>query len=311
MAAFTDHLWQSILVFVLLQLCVGVVGRNAAIVRLTMWRIAALKFVVPFHLLFSLGGWLGFPVQHSADQVPHSLTAPIETLTPLVSPVQSHGVTGFASSACLVALLVAGLGCARLIFARLRLERWRTTRERARVRRDPDDVAPGLGFIRGFAFAALTSCVVASPLLAGAIEDRELRHSLLVENARALRDATIEMRPAAPGMGGRVRVAVDARGVSIRNATIRDLASLAYGVNRFFVRGDHFYEAGEQDWLIAARYDLRIAAPIREPGRFDTYALRRPVTQMLAERHGLEIYVNSVCQPPCGKYGVAMPDEPL
>jgi hypothetical protein len=311
MTALTDHLWQSLLVFVLLQLCVCSVRRNQARVRLAMWRIAALKFVVPFHVLFVFGGWLGFPVQHSTDQVPQSLAAPIAKFAPLMSPVQSHGVTGFASVACLVALLVAALGCARLILARLNLERWRAARERARVERDPDDVAPGLGFIRGFLFTALTFCIASSPVLAGAIEDHEWRVALLRENARSLRDARIEMRPAAFGMGERLRVSADAHGVSIRNATIRDLTALAYGVRRFFVRGDHFYEAGEQDWLIAARYDLRITGHIREPGEFDPYALRIPITRMLAERHGLEIYIDRACQPPCGRYGLAMTEDPL
>ena len=119
------------------------------------------------------------------------------------------------------------------------------------------------------------------------------------------------MRPAAPGMGTRSRLSADAHGVFIRNATIQDLTAFAYGVNRFFVRGDHFFESGEKDWLIDARYDIRITGAIREPGEFDTYALRAPITQMLAERHGLEIYLNNECQPPCGKYGVPMADDGL
>jgi hypothetical protein len=81
-------------------------------------------------------------------------------------------------------------------------------------------------------------------------------------------------------------------------------------VNRFFVRGDHFYEDGERDWLIHERYDIRIDGAIRDPDRFDTYALRVPVTRMLARHHGLEIYVNNACQPPCGRYGVAIPKAP-
>ena len=84
-------------------------------------------------------------------------------------------------------------------------------------------------------------------------------------------------------MGERLRVTADPHGVSIRNATIRDLTALSYGVRRFFVRGDHFYEAGEQDWLIAARYDLRTTVPVREPAEFDPDALRIPITRMLAE----------------------------
>lgn len=276
-----------------------------------MWRIAALKFVVPFHLLFVLGRWLGLPAQHSADRVPESLAAPIAQTTPLLTPTMSHGAGGIASFACLLALIVGALACGRVIRAGLRLERWRSARERLRAELDPDDVAPGLGFVRGLVFTALVVCGVSFPLLAGAVEDREWRLALLRENARSLRDARIEMKPAAFGMGDRLRVSADARGVSIRNATIRDLTALAYGVRRFFVRGDHFYEAGEQDWLIAARYDIRVTGRVREPGEFDPYALRIPITRMLAERHGLEIYIDSACQPPCGRYGVPMTEDPL
>ena len=55
------------------------------------------------------------------------------------------------------------------------------------------------------------------------------------------------------------------------------------------------------------RYDVRVTRPVVEPEEFDPFALRARITRMLAERHGLEIYVNSKCQPPCGKYGVPMP----
>ncbi len=79
--------------------------------------------------------------------------------------------------------------------------------------------------------------------------------------------------------------------------------------DRFFVRGDHFKEEDERDWLIDARYDMRIDGKVHDPDRFDTYALRVPVTRMLAQNHGLEIYVNNACQPPCGRYGVAIPEE--
>jgi hypothetical protein len=311
MAALIDHLWQSILVFVLLQLCVCAVRRHSASVRLAMWRIAALKFLVPFQLLAIFGGWLGLPVRHSADPVPAFLTSSIAAAAPLLSPASARGVSGFAAVACLVALFIAAVACGRWALPRLRFERWRVARERLRAQRNPDDTAPGLGFIRGLVFTALTVCGVLFPMLAGAVEDREWRIELLRENARSLRDARIDMKPAAFGMGGRLRVSADPQGVSIRNATIRDLTALSYGVRPFFVRGDHFYEAGEQDWLIAARYDIRITGRIREPAEFDPYALRIPITRMLADRHGLEIYIDSECQPPCGRYGMAIPKDAM
>jgi hypothetical protein len=54
-----------------------------------------------------------------------------------------------------------------------------------------------------------------------------------------------------------------------------------------------------------------VSGRVFEPDKFDPFALRARITRLLAERHGLEIYVDSKCQPPCGKYGVAMPADPL
>jgi uncharacterized protein (TIGR03435 family) len=120
------------------------------------------------------------------------------------------------------------------------------------------------------------------------------------------------MKPAARGSGERFRLTASANGIEIRNVTLQELTSLAYGVARFSVRGDHFQMVeGGRDWLTATRYDLRITGHVLEPERFDPYALRQPVTRMLAEEHGLEIYLNGACKPPCGTYRVPMPDEPL
>jgi len=112
-------------------------------------------------------------------------------------------------------------------------------------------------------------------------------------------------------MGTRYRVDADHDGVFIRNVTIQELAGIAYGVTRYYVRGDHFYEEGAQDWFIVPRYDVRVTGRVIDPERFDPLALRARMTRMLAERHGIEIYVDSKCQPPCGKYGVPMPVDPL
>ena len=309
LAALVDHLWQSVLIFPVLALGAVLARRNAALIRLWIWRIAALKFVVPFYLLFVIGGWLGFPVKNADDAVPDYIAAPMAALSPWFMPAQSHGIAGLALAACIALLLVAAITCARLSHDNLCLARLSATSELLRAARDPDDTPPGLGFVRGFLFAAATMIALASPVLAGAVDDRQARHALMLADARSLRDAMIDMKPAAPGMGQRTRISAHANGIFIRNATIQELAALAYGVNRFFVRGDHFYEAGEQDWLIDARYDMRIDGEVHDPERFDTYALRVPVTRMLAQKHGLEIYVNSACQPPCGRYGVPIPPD--
>lgn len=311
LAALVDHLWQSVLVFLVLWLGAALASGNSASVRLWLWRIAALKFLLPFTLLYVIGGWLGFPINHSEETVPDYFIAPIEALKPWLTPAHVADASSLALVVCIGVLLLVAAACARIIWSRHEVERWRATNETTRRKLDPDDVEPGLGFVRGMAFTGVALLATSGPLIAGAVDDRLRRHELLLQNSAALRDSSVAMRPAAPGMGGRVRVSADEHGVYIRNATIRDLAALAYGVNRFFVRGDHFYESGETDWLIDARYDIAIAGEIRDPGDFDTYALRRPVTRMLAKRHGLEIYVNSECQPPCGRYDMAMPDETL
>jgi hypothetical protein len=303
-----DHLWQSVLILGILAAGAAVARPNAAIVRLWIWRIAAFKFLVPFTVLFFIGGCLGFPIKNADDTVPAFLTTPLASLAAYFTPAQAREVSGWPLLVCFVLLQAAVIPCARLIHERLRREYSAASREFARAQLDPDDTAPGLGFLRGLLFAAVTMVVLGSPVLAGAIDDRLDRHDLLLRDSRSLRDAEVVMKPAAPGMGQRVQVSARAHGVYIRNATIQDLAALAYGVNRFFVRGDHFYEDGERDWLIHERYDIRIDGAIRDPDRFDSYALRIPVTRMLAQHHGLEIYVNSACQPPCGRYGMAIPE---
>jgi hypothetical protein len=308
-AALVDHLWQSVLIFPVLALGAVLARRHAAIIRLWMWRIAGLKFIAPFYLLYVIGGWLGFPVKNADDTVPASVAEPLAALTPWFTPAQANGIDGLPLAGCMVLLLIAAATCARLVHDRLCIERLQLTTEWLRAQRDPDDTPPGLGFVRGLLFAAVTMIALAAPLLAGAVDDRENRHALMLADARSLRQATIEMKPAAPGMGQRTGISVYSNGIFIRNATIQDLAAFAYGVSRFFVRGDHFYEAGERDWLIDARYDMRIVGLVHDPDRFDTYALRVPVTRMLAQKHGLEIYVNNACQPPCGRYGVAIPED--
>jgi len=310
LAALVDHLWQSVLTLVILAAGTVVARGHAAIVRLWMWRIAGLKFLVPYLLLFLFGGWLGFPVKNADDTVPGFVTTPLASVTPFFTPAQSRDVRGWALVTCFALLLVALIPCARFIHEHLRREYSNASQEFARATLDPDDTPRGLGFLRGLLFAAVTMVSLGSPVLAGAVNDRQERHDLLLADSRSLFDADVAMKPAAPGMGQRVQVSARPGGVFIRNATIQELAAFAYGVNRFFVRGDHFYEEGERDWLIHERYDIRIDGVIHDPDRFDTYALRIPVTRMLAKHHGLEIYVNSACQPPCGRYDVAIPRAP-
>jgi hypothetical protein len=145
--------------------------------------------------------------------------------------------------------------------------------------------------------------LVGARFLPGAIDDRLRRQELLHRNAIALLEANVVIRPARVGMGARYRVFADERGVTIRNATLREIGGLAYGVSVYLVRGQHFVKEGEEDWLSGPRYDVRVQGPVIAPRDFDTYALREPLTRALSTQYGLEIYDNGKCVPPCGRWG--------
>jgi hypothetical protein len=308
LAAFLDHLWQSVLVLGLLTIAAALVRPNAAVVRLWIWRIAALKFLVPFHALFIVGGWLGYPIRFAEDTVPDRLAATVATVTPYFTPAQSGGLRGWPLAACFALAPIAFVPSARLIRARLRATGLSASAP-ARGSTESPGAAPGLGFLLGMLFATVSMIALGAPVLAGAVADRIARHELLIADSRSLFDADVSIQPAAPGMGRRVRVSASPRGVFVRNASIQDLTALSYGVTLGYVWSDHFTERGGEDWFTNARYDVRIAGRIQDPDRFDTYALRIPVTRVLAERYRLEIYVNDRCQPPCGRYGVAIPED--
>jgi hypothetical protein len=262
-------------------------------------------------MLVAIGEWHGLPVKYPDDPAPPALLEASRAMARFVSPAQLHGWSGWRLLLATIAAALLTVSCARWILRQLQYERERALEENRRLERDPDDIVRRPGF---FSSALLTACAmlcVALPALAGALEDRQRHFELLVSNSRSLRDAAVTMTPAAPGMGTRYRVDADHDGVFIRNVTIQELAGIAYGVTRYYVRGDHFYEEGAQDWFIVPRYDVRVTGRVIDPERFDPLALRARMTRMLAERHGIEIYVDSKCQPPCGKYGVAMPADPL
>jgi hypothetical protein len=311
LAGLVDHLWQSAWICGAITLLALLSRHDFAPLRLWMWRVAAFKFVVPFATLAAMGAWLGFPVKYPDDPAPAALLEASASIARFLSPARVYAWSSWRLLLATLAILLLTGYCVRWIQRQLRFERELVEQEDRRLERDPDDLVQRPGFFRA---ALLTLCALitlAMPLLAGALEDRQSHFELLVRNARSLRDATVTMTPAVPGMGTRYRITADQDGVFIRNATIQELAAIAYGVKRFYVRGDHFYEEGEQDWFIVPRYDVRVSGRVIDPGKFDPFALRARITRMLAERHGLEIYVNNKCQPPCGKYGVPMPAEGL
>jgi hypothetical protein len=311
LAAVADHLWQSLL---FCALCAGLswMARcNSARVRLWLWRVCALKFVMPFAWLFAIGRWTGFPVYHSADRVPMPLIRVADALAPLLAPAGSAGIGTWASLLCVVVLAAAAVSIVPHLLRSLLIERQRVRRESERLEADPDSRPPGLGFFKGLLFTFCAALVFSGTVMAGAIADRLWRQDLLRVHARALKDAPIAMVEAAPGMGTRSRIDATAGGILIRNITIQDLVALSNGVNHYAVWGNQMISEDDptsKSWLVDPRYDVRIAARIVLPAEFDAYALRPRLTKYLAERFGYEIYINGRCQPPCGKYGVAMPD---
>jgi hypothetical protein len=312
LAALTDHLWQSLLFCSLGAMLAWLARRNPARVRLWLWRICALKLVLPFALLFALGRWLGFPVSHSADPVPAELLRAADALAPLLAPAQSARVGARTASLCVLVLMPAIVLLVPWLRRALRIERARLEQESACLDLDPDSGPPGLGFFNSALFTFCAIVIFSGVLLAGGIADRLWRQELLVTHARALRGAAITMIEAAPGMGSRSRIEAGPNGVLIRNTSIQDLIALAYGVNHYAVWATQMTSsdaAESRSWLLSPRYDVHVGARIVDPEDFDPYALRQRITQFLAERFGLEIHLNDRCQPPCGVYNVPMPEE--
>jgi hypothetical protein len=314
MAAVVDHCWQSLWFGALCVSLAWLLHGHTARVRLWLWRLCALKLLIPFAVLFALGRWCGYPVYHSADKVPASLVRAADTLTPLMAPAQSAQLDGAAITWSLLALLPIAVLFAWQLPRHLRIESRLVHDEALRREADPDDVPRGLGFIKGALLAFCALGITAGALLGGAIADRRWRLDLMAVHSRALRAAPVSMVEAAPGMGERSRIDAQADGNSIRKVTLQDLIALSQGVSHYSVWEAQMSKPSDDpdavSWLVAPRYDLRIRARILEPDAFDAYALRGRITQYLAERFGLELYVNGECQAPCGNYRVPMPEDP-
>lgn len=309
-----DHLWQSCCCCGVAWIFSAMTRGNAAIVRLWIWRIAALKLLLPFSLLFALGAWLGFPSAHSADPPPPDFVRTFALLTPFASPARLLGWNGWPLAFATLAAVAAAGACAQRVRERLRVERERVQEEAVRRERDVDDVQSRPGFLCSALMSACVLCAVSIPMLAGSIHDRQQRRERLIANSLALRDAPVAMAPAARGMGTRYRVDADAQGVSVRNANLHDLVAIAYGVNRYSVMTPQMYsgvESASRSWMHWPRYDIRVQARVPDPEDFDPYALRQNLTKTLSEQFGLEIYVNGDCQPPCGNYHLALAEDPL
>ena len=293
MAVLFDHLWQSI-AFAAIVCCLVLLTRgNSAALRLWLWRIAALKFLLPFSLLFALGGWLGLPVRHSAVPPPAALSEMVSRGLSVAAPAQAiQARTLWEVAALLVALAVSAV-CIAGILGRLRRERPRRDEEQARMEADWRCQPVPLNFLQSTLLASVAVLSVLLPVVAGATQDRLWRQQVLAIDQAALLSARIEMTELPEGLGRLSPVTANARGVLIRNINIQDLISLVYGITQFEVFG------GAMPWLEYPRYDVRIFGPVRAPEVFDPYSLREPMTRYLYQRFGVSIRVNGSCQEPC------------
>lgn len=300
MNALADHLWQSLQVIACLAAFGWLTRRHAAAFRLWLWRVAAMKLVVPLQWLSAVGGWFGFPVSHSAEPAPAALSRWVRAFDDWMSPIGPFPIgMRWTTWIALVGGTIAAAWYLRRVWRR---DAVLADGERRRLERDPDDRPLGIGLAASVLMSAWALVILGAPMLSGSLAELERRQVLLHANEASLRDAPVVIRPAAPGMGARLRVTADERGVTIRNATLQEIGGLAYGVSVYLVRGQHFTSGGE-DWLIGERHDVRVSGAVLAPGEFDAYALRRPLTQALAREYGIEIYHNGTCQPPCGRWG--------
>lgn len=293
LAGFIDHLWQSIVCTAIAWGLVFVTRRNSAALQLWLWRIAALKFLLPFSLLFALGAWLGFPVRHSAIPPPAGVVELVTNGLSVAAPAATLDWPAAGIAAALVLALGLSAVCGLLIFRGLRAAQAARVAEDARIAADWNYQPLPLGFWQSALLAALLLFTVSLPVIAGATRDRQWRQVVLAFDQEALRSAGIVITEAPPGAGVLTRVDASDHGVAIHNINLQDLVSLVYGIGKFEVFG------GAMPWLEYPRYDVRVTGPLRAPEVFDPYSLRQPMTDYLYQQFGVSIRVNGTCQKPC------------
>jgi hypothetical protein len=293
LAGSIDHLWQSIVFGAMVCALVYSTRANSAALQLWLWRIAALKFLLPFGLLFALGAWLGFPVRHSAIPPPPMVSELVSTGMSVAAPARTFELRPLSAALLLVLLAGAATACLWGIFRQLKLWQWRRDAEAARMEADFDFQPGPLKFWQSALLASVTLFTISLPLIAGATRDRQWRQQILAIDQQALLSAKIAMNEAPRGIGILSRVSARNDGVVIRNINIQDLVSMVYGIGKFEVFG------GAMPWLEYPRYDVKVVGPLRAPEAFDPYSLRQPVTQYLYDQFGVSIRVNGTCQKPC------------
>jgi hypothetical protein len=292
-AVLLDHLWQSTLVVLLVWLLAMLVRANGSALQLWLWRIAALKFLVPFGLLFALGGWIGFPVRHSVVPPPGALRAAVASISQWTSPMQTFAPAGWVFAGATLLLLGIALLCAWGTAKALPPAARQHREERAKAQADPWPTAPPLGMFKAVTLAAAAFCLLTAPILAGAVHDRVRRQEALAADIAGLQGASITLTETPSRFGARTEILARPDGVLIRHVNLQDLVALVYGIGQFEVFG------GALPWLSSPHYNVEVRGPVSVPAVFDPYSLRRPVTDYLFREYGVSIRVNGACQEPC------------
>lgn len=296
LAGFLDHLWQSIVFAAIVAGVAHLLRRNSAALQLWLWRIAAAKFLVPFSLLFALGGWLGFPVRHSAIPPPPAVIELVSRGLSMAAPAQTLALRPLWTALASISLMAAAAASLWAILRRLKHAQRRRDEEAARMEADFQFQPAPLKFWQSTLLASVALFMASLPLIAGATRDRLWRQQILAIDQQALLAAKVAMTEAPRGIGILSRVTADNQGVVIRNINIQDLVSMVYGIGKFEVFG------GAMPWLEYPRYDVRVIGPVHAPEAFDPYSLRQPVTNYLYDQFGVSIRVNGSCQEPCKDY---------
>jgi hypothetical protein len=293
MAPLIDHLWQSMLVTALVAALGWFTRQHSAALHLWMWRVAALKFLLPFGLAYGLGGWMGCPVRHNAIAPPAGLLNAVAAGLPWASPAQSLEPGPLMTWAFLVLALLLSLASGLLIRWQALRAGARLEQQSARTTTDWAQSAPRLGFCKSVTLSGIAAAALVTPILAGALHDRVSRQQALVIDIATLQSAEVRLTPVTTRFGGRSEVVATTRGVVIHHINLQDLVALVYGIDRFEVFG------GALPWLERPHYDVRVAGKLSAPEIFDAYALRQPVTTYLQRQFGVSIRVNGNCQEPC------------
>src|SRR4051812_34622265 len=237
LTSLVDHLWQSIACSAVVCGLVFVARRNSATLQLWLWRLAALKFLLPFSLLFALGGWLGFPVRHSAVPPPATVVDLVSRGLLVAAPAGTFDLPASWAAAVLVALLGIAAACLAMILRGLRRAERLQVEQRARLAADWNYQPPPPGFWQSSLLASVALCTASLPVIAGATRDRQWRQAVLGVDQVALQSAGISIKEVAAGSGILSRVTAHSGGVEIRNINLQDLVSLVYGIGKFEVFG--------------------------------------------------------------------------